>query len=129
MSDDFDENRQLCDDGNCLGVVVDGKCNVCGLVAVSSPRDPGSGVPGLAVAVALSSPRDPGSGIPGATVTGDGEAAAGDATEGGDARAAGSAAAGDDGFDDERQLCPDGACIGVLGPDGKCKECGRSAAT
>jgi hypothetical protein len=28
---DFDENRELCPDGNCLGVLVDGKCNVCGL--------------------------------------------------------------------------------------------------
>jgi hypothetical protein len=27
---DFDENRELCPDGNCLGVLVDGKCNVCG---------------------------------------------------------------------------------------------------
>jgi len=28
---------------------------------------------------------------------------------------------------DQRVLCSDGACIGVIGPDGKCKECGRSA--
>ncbi len=31
-------------------------------------------------------------------------------------------------FDDEwakRVLCSDGACIGVIGPDGKCKECGK----
>ena len=27
--------------------------------------------------------------------------------------------------DDERTLCPDGACTGVLGPDGACKVCGR----
>lgn len=26
---------------------------------------------------------------------------------------------------DERVLCSDGACIGVIGPDGKCKECGK----
>ena len=32
----FDENRDLCDDGNCLGVVVGGKCNVCGLAAALS---------------------------------------------------------------------------------------------
>jgi hypothetical protein len=25
----------------------------------------------------------------------------------------------------KRELCPDGACIGVIGPDGTCKECGR----
>lgn len=26
---------------------------------------------------------------------------------------------------EKRVLCPDGACIGVIGPDGKCKECGK----
>lgn len=28
---------------------------------------------------------------------------------------------------DRRQLCPDGACIGVIGSDGLCKVCGRAA--
>src|SRR5215475_2379892 len=28
---------------------------------------------------------------------------------------------------DQRQLCPDGSCIGVIGPDGTCKVCGRAA--
>lgn len=27
-----------------------------------------------------------------------------------------------------RRLCPDGACVGVIGPDGKCRECGRADA-
>lgn len=26
---------------------------------------------------------------------------------------------------DKRVLCSDGTCIGVIGPDGKCKECGK----
>ncbi len=26
---------------------------------------------------------------------------------------------------EKRVLCSDGACIGVIGPDGKCKECGK----
>lgn len=26
---------------------------------------------------------------------------------------------------DNRVLCGDGACIGVIGPDGRCKECGK----
>jgi hypothetical protein len=30
------------------------------------------------------------------------------------------------GFDPSRRLCPDGACVGVLGPDGRCKVCGRA---
>jgi hypothetical protein len=25
---------------------------------------------------------------------------------------------------DQRRLCPDGACVGVIGDDGKCKLCG-----
>jgi len=25
----------------------------------------------------------------------------------------------------ERKVCPDGACIGVIGEDGRCKVCGR----
>jgi hypothetical protein len=25
---------------------------------------------------------------------------------------------------DSRRLCPDGACTGLLGPDGRCKMCG-----
>ncbi len=26
---------------------------------------------------------------------------------------------------DKRVLCSDGACIGVIGPNGRCKECGK----
>lgn len=26
---------------------------------------------------------------------------------------------------DSRILCSDGTCIGIIGPDGKCKECGK----
>jgi hypothetical protein len=29
-------------------------------------------------------------------------------------------------FDSHRRLCPDGACIGVIGDDGRCRVCGRS---
>jgi hypothetical protein len=28
---------------------------------------------------------------------------------------------------ENRELCPDGSCTGVLGDDGRCRECGRSA--
>lgn len=27
---------------------------------------------------------------------------------------------------DDRELCPDEACVGILGPDGHCRECGRA---
>ena len=28
---------------------------------------------------------------------------------------------------DNRELCSDGSCIGVIGKDGKCNECGKAA--
>jgi hypothetical protein len=28
---------------------------------------------------------------------------------------------------DDRQLCSDGGCVGVIGPDGVCKACGKPA--
>jgi hypothetical protein len=86
--DAFDpDDRELCSDGNCTGVVgADGRCKVCGL-----GRD--------------------GARAPEAEETA--------------AEFAGAPAFGDD----DRELCPDGACIGLLGADGKCKVCGRSAAS
>lgn len=35
----------------------------------------------------------------------------------------------EDAFDpSSRRLCPDGACVGVIGDDGVCSECGRTEA-
>jgi hypothetical protein len=99
MSDEFDENRELCSDGNCLGVIVDGKCNVCGSAAADGPRDGGTGQ-ATDTSSDSSGPRDPGSG--------------------------GALLASADDFE-SRQLCPDGACTGLIGPDGKCKVCGRTS--
>ena len=31
-------------------------------------------------------------------------------------------------FDPNRRLCPDGACVGVIGPDERCTVCRRTAA-
>jgi hypothetical protein len=89
MSADLDlDNRKLCPDGACIGVIGDdGRCKVCGLA------DDGSIV---------------------APAAAEAEVDAAGAIE------------GDSPFDDDRELCPDGACIGVLGSDGKCKVCGRS---
>ena len=30
-------------------------------------------------------------------------------------------------FNPKRRLCPDGSCVGVLGPDGRCSVCQRAA--
>ena len=101
-SSDWD-NRVLCSDGNCIGVIgSDGRCKECGkkhegdLPAQRSVEsDDQTGAP-----EDLSS-----------------SSAAADIDEVADAP-----------VDDEwenRVLCSDGACIGVIGPDGKCKECGK----
>ncbi len=29
----------------------------------------------------------------------------------------------------DRELCPDGACVGLVGPSGRCKECGAISPT
>lgn len=85
------DTRQLCPDGNCVGVVDErGVCKVCGASAGAEPVAPDSVAPD---------------------------------TAGGDR-----SSVGDDEDIETRQLCPDGACIGVIGPDGRCKVCGRPAA-
>jgi hypothetical protein len=107
MASDEWENRQLCSDGNCIGVIgPDGRCKECG-----KPGEAGAPPADVAAAVleepAVDEHEDP------------------------------EEPTGEDGFEepevsgdddwDNRQLCPDGNCIGVIGPDGRCKECGLSA--
>ena len=36
-------------------------------------------------------------------------------------------AEGTPGFDPYRRLCDDGSCVGVIGADGRCTECGQKA--
>lgn len=31
------------------------------------------------------------------------------------------------GFDPKRRLCPDGSCVGIISPDGRCTVCARTA--
>ncbi len=104
----FDPNdRELCSDGACVGVIgPDGRCKECGK---SSPnKTPKAGRKNGADAPV------PTSVLPSKKST-DGDAPGARAVEG-------------DSFDPEaRELCPDGACIGVIGPDGRCKECGTAS--
>jgi hypothetical protein len=93
--------RRLCPDGSCVGVVsADGHCKVCGAFD--------EGAAGL----------------------GPEAFSGGCATDEDDEREEAVATAADTeagGFDPTRRLCPDGACVGVLGDDGRCKVCGRTA--
>lgn len=93
------EARQLCDDGACTGVIgPDGACKECGRSA--GPPDLSRPPPSFA-GEATGAPD----------IDGDGY---GELAEGA-------------GFTEDRRLCPDGACTGLIGDEGRCKECGRAA--
>ena len=107
QSDPDWDNRTLCSDGNCIGVIgPDGHCKECGKKYEGTLPEP---------MVADNESRSEGEDEPPA---------------GADIEAQPSA---DTPFEEEtgaddwahRQLCSDGNCIGVIGPDGRCKECGK----
>lgn len=100
MASDWDQ-RQLCPDGGCIGVIGgDGTCNVCGRVAPNWGDERRRGKKSTGEVEPV---------VEAAVV------------------AHATPAAPDD-FDD-RALCPDGGCIGVIGDDGTCNVCGRTAQT
>jgi len=105
MSDGkFDPHRRLCPDGACIGVIGDdGRCRVCGRSASGGAKD-----------------AAPAGFVPAAEAEDDDDGLEDDenATASGEAKAAGA-------FDPGRRLCPDGSCIGVIGPDGVCTVCGQ----
>jgi hypothetical protein len=97
----FDPNgRRLCRDGSCIGVIgPDGRCKVCGLADGGGPAEAFTGGPQY---------DDGGDDV--------------------DELEAQPEENGAGAFDPARKLCVDGSCIGVIGPDGRCTECGRSEA-
>jgi hypothetical protein len=99
--EEFDaEKRELCSDGACTGVIGDdGKCRECGQKSEGSTSGE---------AAAASEPAS------------DSEAPEADFK----------AERGEHVFeDDQRALCSDGACIGLLNSQGVCKVCGKSASS
>jgi len=111
----FDSRRRLCPDGACVGVIgADRRCSVCGMA--DSGAEQGLGPEAFATFPKGAEPR-PGVGF-----------AEGDDADGALDTAGAELGGGEGtGFDAKRGLCPDGACIGVLGGDGRCKVCGKSA--
>ena len=92
------ENRRLCSDENCIGVIgPGGRCKECGKPEAGEPE-----------ATHLPIPPDPAP-----------PAQAPDAPS-----VAEEAASADDGWEN-RRLCSDENCIGVIGPGGRCTECGK----
>lgn len=108
-SSKFDPSRRrLCPDGACIGVLDDsGRCKVCGLVDKNVAAAGGRPLPAPAQAPAAPEPDDDDEDQD------DREIAGGGTLE----------ATGD--FDPKRKLCEDGACVGVVRPDGFCNLCGR----
>lgn len=119
MTDIDWENRRLCSDGNCIGVIgPDGRCKECGRPdeaedAGFEPADPSD---------SQHPPEDAPEGIP---PSGAGEPPPGARDPGEDFDSEGTP---EDSDWENRRLCSDGNCIGVIGPDGRCKECGRPEA-
>jgi hypothetical protein len=112
------DHRQLCSDGACVGVIgSDGTCKVCGRAAPNWGDERKRGL--------IDQPDEDED----------------DEDEDGDYEVEdeGERAPEDQGplsmsdpeasqAWDDRKLCPDDACIGVIGDDGTCKVCKRSAA-
>ncbi len=100
------DRRQLCPDGACIGVIgSDGTCNVCGRAA---PGYDGAYRSGPSEPIEEEEDADEDEQVE--ALVDKAEEAVHDAEWTG------------------RKLCPDGACTGVIGDDGMCKVCGRSAA-
>jgi len=106
--DDLDrewEQRVLCSDEGCIGVIgPDGRCKECG-----KPYE--GELPNMSV-----------------EESGHDEAAPDDTPDEDQAPDTLPDAAGETDVDGEwaqRTLCSDESCIGTIGPDGRCKECGK----
>ncbi len=106
-SDSDWDKRILCSDGNCIGIIgVDGRCKACGISYDGEIPSP------VADFVAADEDMD-GSPVDPLLPTDD-------------VRASEDPVKGEDVFDaswENRTLCIDESCIGVIGPDGRCKEC------
>jgi hypothetical protein len=109
------EQRMLCPDGACVGVIgMNGQCKVCGTAVPDwgDPRKPGR-VSSKAEADEAE-PEEP---------EDDDE----DVEEEDEDEAAEPAKAKEGEDEEKRRLCPDGSCIGLIGDDNKCKVCGKAA--
>jgi hypothetical protein len=100
------EGRVLCSDESCIGVIgTDGRCKVCG-----KPYEGPEPIPQREKSSA--GPSSPSAEPPGGEQSAPGEVVLDDDEAG-------------ERSPSERECCPDEACIGVIGPDGRCGVCGR----
>ncbi len=109
QSDSEWEQRILCSDGNCIGIIgADGRCKACGMRYKGDTPLPGADT-GASDDVEADVPAE-------AQMTEHGHRIDNDPKVG--------SPPPDDAWEN-RTLCIDETCIGVVGPDGRCKECGK----
>ena len=143
------EARRLCPDGACVGLLdARGVCKVCGAVDETAAHgdaafedrdgdDEGDVDDPDAASAAVDGDRDDDDdGVEDDDAFAD-AAGAGDDDDGEEdddedddvpaARASERLAADDEDAGDDRRLCPDGGCVGLIGADGRCKVCGRAS--
>lgn len=112
--------RTLCPDGACVGVIgANGTCKVCGKVGVAAPADEDEDADAEYEDEDDEEYEDEDDELAAAA---DELAGVASSTEVDSAKEL-AQSGGDD--DENRKLCSDGACIGVIGEDGKCKVCGK----
>ena len=117
------ETRELCADGTCIGVLgTDGRCTECRRTRAEAER--GVAAAGAGAAEATSSEES--AWASGGAPAEDREASAEDREASAEDREA--SAEDREASAEDRELCPDGACIGLIGPDGRCKACGHARA-
>ena len=134
------DQRQLCSDGACIGVIgADGTCKVCGRAApnwgdernrglIDPPDDEDEDEDDDEDLAADGGDEDDDDGDDDDDDDDDDDGDdEGDEDDGDDEPPGPEIAAAPRGEWSARRLCPDGACIGVIGPDGRCKVCGRRA--
>jgi hypothetical protein len=117
-SESFDpRRRRLCPDGDCVGLIgPGGTCRVCGK---ADDGPPGLGAGAFGGGCASDAPD-----FDDENFVGDDRAVVA-AGEVGRREVEAAVAAEQHAFNPNRVLCLDGSCVGVIGPDGKCTECGR----
>ena len=110
MNNEEWEGRRLCPDGHCIGVIgPDGRCRECD--AVSNEPPPAGIAAGVEKDEVEKDPIERNGGK-------DAEAKTDPEPE--------KDMESPDGSEwENRRLCPDGNCIGIIGPDGRCRECGK----
>ena len=106
MDEDEFHHRQLCSDGACVGVLdSEGVCKECGMVGAETTTDP------RLRAFKKDDVETPAPEEAVRTRPVQGETGSEDLPE----------------DFENRRLCPDGACIGLVGADGTCGVCGAVA--